>query len=164
MPNKSIIPYEIYTDGSAKGADASNRLGGWAYCILFDGDMVRKDSGGVRATTNQRMELQAVIEAIKGARELSKDDPGAIYKVYSDSAYVVNCFAQGWYIGWEANGWRNAAKKEVANQDLWQEIIPYFKSKSWHFYKTKAHEDDYYNNYVDKMAQEASEKLKHAVR
>lgn len=164
MPNKSIIPYEIYTDGSAKGADASNRLGGWAYAILFDGDMVRKDSGGVRATTNQRMELQAVIEAIKGARELSKDDPGAIYKVYSDSAYVVNCYTQGWYIGWEANGWRNAAKKEVANRELWEQIIPFFKSKSWHFYKTKAHENDYYNNYVDAMAQQASEKLKHATR
>ena len=65
MPNKSIIPYEIYVDGSAKGNDAAHRLGAWAYAILYDGDMIRKDAGGVRDTTNQRMELQAVIEAIK---------------------------------------------------------------------------------------------------
>lgn len=161
MPNKSIIPYEIYVDGSAKGNDAAHRLGGWAYCILFDGDMVRKDSGGVRDTTNQRMELQAVIEAIKGALELTKDDPSAIYKIYSDSAYFVNCYDQGWYIGWEKNGWRNAAKKEVANQDLWIQILPYFKRKSFHFYKTKGHSNDYYNNYCDTMAQAAAESLKH---
>lgn len=164
MPNKSIIPYEIYVDGSAKGNDAAHRLGAWAYAILYDGDMIRKDAGGVRDTTNQRMELQAVIEAIKGARELSKDDPGAIYKIYSDSAYLVNCYHQGWYVGWEKNGWRNAAKKEVANRELWEQILPYFKSKSWHFYKTKGHADDYYNNYVDAMAQKESEKLKHTTR
>ena len=55
-------------------------------------------------------------------------------------------------------------KKEVANQDLWLEIIPYFKSKSFTFYKTKGHADDYYNNYVDAMAQAAAEKLKHSTR
>lgn len=161
MPNKSIIPYEIYTDGSAKGADAAHRLGGWGYAILFDGDMVRKDSGGVRNTTNQRMELQAVIEAIKGARALSKDDPGAVYNVYSDSAYLINCYHQSWYVSWEANGWRNSAKKDVANQDLWIQILPYFKSKSWNFYKVKCHADNYYNNYVDILAQEAAERMKH---
>lgn len=162
MPNKSIFQYDIYVDGSAKGNDPSNRLGGWAYAILFDGDMIRKDSGGVRATTNQRMELQAVIEGIKGALVLAGNKPEQyIFNVYSDSAYLVNCYHQDWYIGWEKNGWRNAAKKEVANQDLWLEIIPYFKSKSWNFYKVKGHAEDYYNNYVDRMAQAAAEKLKH---
>ena len=63
--NKSILTYEIYTDGSAKGTDPAHKSGGWAYCILFDGDLIRKDNGHVNDTTNQRMELQAAIEALK---------------------------------------------------------------------------------------------------
>lgn len=152
--NKSILAYEVYTDGSAKGNDAAHRSGGWAYALLYDGDIIRHDSGGELDTTNQRMELQAVIEALK-ATELFGDNTSEYY-IYSDSAYVINCYDQGWYIGWEQNGWRNAARKEVANQDLWHQILPYFKRKSYHFKKVKGHADNYYNNYVDKLAQDAA--------
>ena len=155
--NKSLLPYEFYTDGSAKGNDAAHRSGGWAYVMLYDGDIIRRDSGNVLNTTNQRMELQAVIEALK-AREDFGDETSEYY-IYSDSASIIKCYDQGWYIGWEMNGWRNAARKEVANQDLWTQIIPYFKRKSYHFKKVKGHDTDYYNNFVDKMAQEAASKM-----
>lgn len=152
--NKSLLTYEIYTDGAAKGNDPGHRSGGWAYCMLYDGDIIRRDSGTILNTTNQRMELQAVIEGLKACEILMK--PDAEYHFYSDSAYVINCYRQGWYESWEKNGWRNAAKKEVANQDLWVQIIPYFKRKSFFFHKVEGHADNHYNNVVDKMAQAAA--------
>lgn len=152
--NKSILTYEIYTDGSAKGNDPNNRSGGWAYVILYDGDIIRRDSGNVLATTNQRMELQAAVEALK-ACELFWDETKEFH-IYSDSAYFINCHDQGWYITWEKNGYKNANKKPVANMDLWSQIIPYFKRKSFHFHKVEGHADNYYNNVVDQMAQKAA--------
>ena len=152
--NKSIITYEIYTDGSAKGNDPNNRSGGWAYVMLYDGDIIRKDSGNVLGTTNQRMELQACAEALK-ACELFLDETKEFH-IYSDSAYLINCYFQSWYVNWEQNGFRNANKKPVANVDLWSEIIPYFKRKSFHFHKVQGHADNHYNNMVDEMAQKAA--------
>ena len=122
--------------------------------------MVRKDSGGVRATTNQRMELQAVIEAIKGARELSKDDPGAIYKVYSDSAYVVNCFNQGWIYNWIKKGWKTAGNEPVKNKELWEELYNLTKIHKVTFIKVKGHSDNEFNNRCDELARGAIEFVK----
>lgn len=155
--NKSLLTYDIYTDGSAKGNDPANRSGGWAYVILYDGDIIRRDSGNILATTNQRMELQACVEALR-ACELFWDETKE-FRIFSDSAYLINCYRQGWYINWEKNGFRNAKKQEVANQDLWSEIIPYFKRKSFTFHKVEGHADNYYNNFVDNMAQEAAAKM-----
>lgn len=155
--NKSIITYDIYTDGSAKGNDPNNRSGGWAYVMLYDGDIIRKDSGNVLATTNQRMELQACVEALKACELFWSEDKE--FHIYSDSAYLINCYFQSWYVNWEQNGFHNANKKPVANVDLWAEIIPYFKRKSFHFHKVEGHADNYYNNLVDKMAQEAAAKM-----
>ena len=152
--NKSIINYEIYTDGAAKGNDAAHRSGGWAYCILFDGDIIRKDSGTVLDTTNQRMELQAVIEGLKACEFFWNEDYE--YHFYCDSAYVINCYHQGWYINWEQNGYKNAKKQPIANMDLWSQIIPYFKRKSFFFHKVEGHANNYYNNFVDRMAQAAA--------
>lgn len=152
--NKSVITYDIYTDGSAKGNDPNNRSGGWAYVMLYDGDIIRKDSGNVLATTNQRMELQACAEALKACELFWSEDKE--FHIYSDSAYLINCYFQSWYVNWEQNGFRNANKKPVANVDLWAEIIPYFKRKSFHFHKVQGHADNYYNNLVDEMAQKAA--------
>ena len=156
--NKSLITYEVYTDGSAKGTDPSNRSGGWAYVILYDGDIIRKDSGNVLGTTNQRMELQACVEALK-ACELFWDKTKEFH-IYSDSAYLINCYFQSWYVNWEQNGFQNASKKPVANVDLWNEIIPYFKRKSFHFHKVQGHANNHYNNMVDEMAQKAADSMR----
>ena len=155
--NKSVLTYEVYTDGAAKGNGNANASGGWAYIILYDGDIIRKDSGNILDTTNQRMELQAAVEALK-ACELFWDETKEFH-IYSDSAYFINCYDQGWYINWEKNGYRNAARKPIANTDLWTQIIPYFKRKSFHFHKVEGHSDNYYNNFVDKMAQTAASKM-----
>lgn len=155
--NKSVIPYEIYTDGSAKGNDPAHRLGGWAYCILYDGDIIRRDSGTEIDTTNQRMELRAAIEALKACENFVK--PEAEFFIYSDSAYFINCYTQEWYKTWEKNKWRNSQNKPVANPELWGEILPYFKRRSFHFEKVKGHADNYYNNLVDEMAQKAASNI-----
>lgn len=151
---KSVIPYEIYTDGSAKGGDPAHKCGGWAYVIVKDGDIIRSDSGTVYDTTNQRMELQAAIEALKACELLW--DEHSNYEIYSDSAYFINCYTQEWWKTWEQNNWRNSSKKPVANPDLWGQIIPYFKRKSFSFHKVKGHADNHYNNMVDQMAQKAA--------
>ena len=151
-----IIPYKIYTDGSAKGNGSVNTFGGWAFLIQYDGNTVLRANGAEKNTTNQRMELQAVIEALKACEALW--NPNYEYHFYSDSAYLINCYEQKWYENWERNGWVTTTRKPVSNSELWAEIIPYFRRKSFFFHKVKGHEDDYYNNYVDELAQKAADK------
>ena len=153
--NKSIITYEIYTDGSAKGTNPAHKSGGWAYCILYDGDLIRKDSGHVNDTTNQRMELTA---ALMACREIDAMDGFATVKLYSDSAYLINCYKQNWWKAWRANGWKNSKKEPVANQDLWEGIIPFFmKAPGYDFIKVRGHQGVEWNEVVDKMAVRAKE-------
>ena len=80
--------------------------------------------------------------------------------VYTDSAYLHNCYTQKWYRNWKLNGWKNAKKQPVANQDLWEKLIPYFDNSQIDFIKVKGHADNFYNNIVDEMAQKASMKAK----
>ena len=156
--NKSIITYEIYTDGSAKGNDPNNRSGGWAYVMLYDGDIIRKDSGHELGTTNQRMELTAAIKALDYvAEDLCPFDE---VEVITDSAYLYNSYKQGWFRNWQMNGWKNSKKQDVANRDLWEKLIPYFESSNIKFTKTRGHAEDKWNNYVDNLAQTASAKAK----
>jgi ribonuclease HI len=104
----------IYTDGACSGNPGP---GGWGAVLLFK-DQAKEIRGGEKETTNQRMELQAVIEAL---RQLKVTDWDVC--IYSDSAYVVNAFNQHWLENWQRNGWRNSKKEPVANQDLWQELL-----------------------------------------
>lgn len=157
MIRKNIESYEIYTDGAAKDNNKrSVRVGGWSYAIWFDNNLILKDSGAIRQGTNNQMELLAVIEAIKAIIKFTKDAPGQTYNIYTDSAYVYNCWSQGWYIGWEANGWRNAAKQEVKNKELWCQLIPFFKRNDFHFHKVAGHTNNHNNNYVDELATSAA--------
>ena len=112
--------YEVYTDGATTGNGKANAPGGWAYVILKDGVMIAQDSGGEVGTTNQRMELTAALNA---CREVEKMDAFARVKIYSDSAYLVNCWKQHWWRAWQTNGWKNSKKEPVANPDLWMELI-----------------------------------------
>ena len=80
--------------------------------------------------------------------------------IYSDSAYLINCYEQEWWVNWKNNGWRNANKKEVANQDLWWELIPYFEKFSYDFRKVKGHSTNMWNNKCDELAQKAAEEAK----
>ena len=97
----------MYTDGGCKGNQSDENVGGWGTILEF-GEHKKELCGGEVNTTNNRMELTAVIEGFKA---LKKD--GQTIEVFSDSAYVSNCFREKWYESWEQNKWRNAAKKSV---------------------------------------------------
>src|ERR1700712_3272073 len=99
---------EVFTDGACSGNPGP---GGWAWAL----DDTTFDSGFAAATTNQRMEVQAALEAIRAL-----EGPRL---VTSDSTYVVNCFRDAWWKGWHTRGWVNSAKKPVANRDLWEPLI-----------------------------------------
>ena len=119
-----VINIEIYTDGSLKKMGQRLTFGGWAFIVVQDGKKIFFDSGNEYNTTNQRMELKAILKALQYAQTIRRNSEKVV--VYSDSAYAINCYLQEWYIKWQANNWHNANKQEVANKDLWLEIIPFF--------------------------------------
>lgn len=152
--------YIIYTDGSTRANGQADAVGGWAYAVLGAkyGTLTAADSGSEVGTTNQRMELTAAINALDYiAEDLCAFDE---VEVITDSAYLHNCYKQGWFRNWQMNGWKNSKKQDVANRDLWERLIPYFESSNITFTKTKGHADDRWNNYVDDLAQTASAKAK----
>lgn len=153
---QNLIPYKVYTDGSARRL-GNGYCGGWAYCILYDSDMIKSDSGNELNSTNQRMEMLSIIKALEYIQSIKK--PKDECYIYSDSAYIINCKNNFWYRNWMRNGWITSTKKGVSNIDLWVKLIPFFENKNYYFFKVKGHENDYYNNYVDKMAQEQSLQL-----
>ena len=148
---------DIYTDGSLKSI-GDVTFGGWAFIALKDTTCIQMDSGSELTTTNQRMELTAILKALEYAQSIRR--PSEKVVIYSDSAYAVNCYLQQWYLGWRANGWVNAKGKEVANQDLWLKIIPFFENFWYDFRKVKGHEDVYWNVRCDELAQQESQILK----
>ncbi|MGN0658181.1 MAG: RNase H family protein [Emergencia sp.] len=123
----------MYTDGGCSGNQSSENAGGWGTILEF-GEHRKEMYGGAANTTNNRMELTAVIE---GFRALNRD--GQTVEVFSDSAYVSNCFREKWYESWEKNKWRNAAKKSVENQDLWKELLELVRRHDVRFYRVKGH-------------------------
>ena len=139
----------IYTDGACSGNPGP---GGWG-CILIAGKAEKEMSGGAELTTNNRMELLAVI---KGLSALTRP---CNVKVYSDSAYVVNAFSQNWIGKWASNGWKNSAKADVANTDLWKELLELTKIHNVTFVKVKGHADNEYNNRCDELAVMESKKF-----
>lgn len=146
MPDKHV---DIYTDGACSGNPGD---GGWA-AILFYKKFRREVSGGERDTTNNRMELKAIIEGLKLLKE------PCIVTVYSDSAYCVEAFLQGWVWGWRKNGWRTVAKGEVKNVDLWQELLAVMRPHKVTFVKVKGHADNEHNNRCDELARAAIKAL-----
>jgi ribonuclease HI len=136
--NPTPPPLEVWTDGACSGNPGP---GGWAWATK-DG---RQASGGARATTNQRMEIQAALEAVKAL-------PSPL-RVVSDSTYVVNCFRDAWWKGWLARGWLNSAKKPVANRDLWEPLIVLVRDRGdVSFGWVKGHSGDPMNDLVDRLA------------
>lgn len=137
-----ITEVTIYTDGACSGNPGP---GGWA-AILMAGGVKKELSGGERDTTNNRMELMAVIEGLAALKRPCKVD------IYSDSAYVVNAFSQNWIEKWVRNGWKNSAKAEVANSDLWKRLIELTSIHNVTFHKVKGHADNEFNNRCDELA------------
>ena len=152
-----IIPYELYTDGSCKKSGLMT-FGGWSFILVQDGKIITHGYDAEPDTTNQRMELTAVIKGIEVAQQYKKSDERI--RVYSDSAYLINCCNQNWYKAWLNNGWKNSKKQPVANEDLWKQLIDYFDSLDYEFYKVNGHAGHSLNEMCDKYAQEAAQRLK----
>jgi ribonuclease HI len=132
----------VYTDGACSGNPGP---GGWAWAVE-DG---RFASGAELHSTNQRMEINAALEAIRSL-------PGKL-EIVSDSTYVVNCFKQRWHVAWRANGWRNSQKKPVANRDLWEPFIELALARQVSFRWVKGHGTDPMNDWVDQLAVQAAQ-------
>lgn len=142
---------EIYTDGACSGNPGP---GGWAWAVAPDGRP--SASGGEPATTNQRMEVYAVLDALRTRASLADEHRGAMpIEIVSDSTYVVNCFRDGWWRKWERNGWRNAKKQPVANVDLWKPLIEVVNAGDVSFRWVKGHSGDRMNDLVDQLAVDA---------
>ena len=139
----------IYTDGACSGNPGP---GGWGAILMFQ-DVKKEISGGQKDTTNNVMELSAVIEALKLLKHPCE------VNLYSDSAYVVNAFLQKWIINWQKNNWKTSDKKDVKNKELWQELLALTNIHKVKFIKVKGHADNEFNNRCDELARNAINEL-----
>jgi ribonuclease HI len=137
-------PVVVYTDGSCLGNPGP---GGWAWAIPGG----RHASGGDAGTTNQRMEITAVLEAL---RTIGEEDGATEITVISDSTYVVKCFQDRWWEGWLRRGWRNSQRQPVANRDLWEPLLQLAleSDRQVDFRWVKGHSGDRWNDFVDELA------------
>ena len=134
---------EIYTDGACSGNPGK---GGWGAILLYKGNE-KVLSGFEEETTNNRMELMAAIQGLRTLKEPCR------VKLYSDSAYLVNAFRNGWIEGWRRNGWaRGEKREELKNIDLWQELYGLIHKHQVEWIKVKGHADNEYNNRCDRLA------------
>ncbi len=139
----------IYTDGACSGNPGP---GGWGSILMYKGNK-KEISGAKKDTTNNVMELTAVIEALKLLKYKCN------VKLYSDSAYVVNAFEQKWIYGWIKKNWKNSSNEPVKNKELWEELYELTKIHNVTFIKVKGHSDNEYNNRCDEMARNAIDTL-----
>lgn len=142
---------EFYTDGAFS---SKTEMGGWAAICLEDEHIIDEQKGYEPYSTNNRMELMAFLSALENIDTIETGNTKVI--IYTDSAYIFNCFAQNWYVKWMQNGWRTSDKQDVKNQDLWRRIVAlYIKLKdkfSLEVIKVKSHTDNPWNNYADLLA------------
>ena len=136
---------DLYTDGACSGNPGA---GGYGAILIFKG-IEREISGAEASTTNNRMEIYAVIAGLEKLKERCS------VTVYSDSAYTVNAFNEGWLYGWMKNGWKKADGKPVQNVELWQQLYSLVMQHEVKFVKVKGHSGDTYNDMADRLAKEA---------
>ena len=149
---------DFYTDGSFS---STTEMGGWASICIEDGQIIDEQSGYEPYSTNNRMELTAFLSALENIDTIETRNTEVV--IYTDSAYIANCFEQNWWSKWKSNGWRTSDKQDVKNQDLWRRIIAlYIKLKdkfNLKIIKVKSHSDNRWNNYTDLLAVKARKKL-----
>lgn len=135
----------LYTDGACSGNPGP---GGWGAVLIFNG-IEKELSGANPNTTNNVMEITAVIEGLKALKRPCN------VNIYSDSAYVVNCFEKNWINNWIKNNWVNSKKEPVKNKELWLELYDLTKIHKVTFNKVKGHSNVKYNNRCDELARNA---------
>ena len=124
---------KMYTDGACSGNQNDTNAGGWGAILEF-GEHRKEIFGSAANTTNNQMELTAVIAAFRALKLENQT-----VEVYTDSSYVANCFIQKWYVGWEKNNWHNSQKKPVENKELWMELLALTRKHHVTFYRVKGH-------------------------
>ena len=139
----------IYTDGACSGNPGP---GGWGAILMYK-DTKKEISGAKNNTTNNVMELTAALEGLRMLKFPCE------VELYSDSAYLVNGFSQGWIYNWQKNNWKTSDKKDVKNKELWQELYSLTKTHDVTFNKVKGHADNEFNNRCDEMAVAESKKF-----
>ena len=138
----------IYTDGACSGNPGP---GGYAAVLIYNG-MEKEISDGDPDTTNNKMEMMAVIKALEALKEPCN------VKLYSDSAYIINSINNGWIYNWKKNNWIKSDKSKVKNIDLWEAILKQMAIHNITFIKVKGHSDNEYNNRCDRLAVSEREK------
>ena len=142
--------FTIYTDGSCINNPGP---GGWAAIIIDNATGEREEiSGGNIDTTNNRMEILAVISAL---RKMKKGD---VAEIFTDSTYVQNALTKGWLNNWKSNGWLTTGKKPVLNQDMWQELDKLLQDRIVNFKWVRGHNGNTFNEWCDRLAYAAAEK------
>ena len=139
----------IYTDGACSGNPGP---GGWGAILMYNGNK-KEISGAKNNTTNNVMELTAALEGLKILKFPCE------VELYSDSAYLVNGFSQGWIYNWKKNNWKTASKEPVKNKEIWEEIYNLTQIHKVKFIKVKGHADNEFNNRCDEMARNAIKTL-----
>lgn len=143
---KTVI---VFTDGACSGNPGP---GGWAALLQYNGNE-KEITGGASHTTNNRMEMRAVIEALNALNQ------SCHVKIHSDSALIVNAFKQGWVNSWVKRNWKKANRKPVENRDLWEEMLSAMQPHNVEWIKVKGHADNVRNNRVDRLAVQASKRF-----
>lgn len=152
----------IYTDGACSGNPGP---GGWA-TVWCDDDKVKDKRGGEPLTTNNRMELLAVLEALRWIKSKSKT---TVYEIHSDSAYVINAITKCWLQGWRMRGWKTSSGDQIKNLEVWQQLYDALAEvQSAHyqvtFHKVKGHSGNPINEYADKIAKSEATKQQYVGR
>ena len=132
----------LYTDGACSGNPGP---GGWCAILEYNGQQ-KELSGGEETTTNNRMELTAVIRGLEALKE------SCIVELYADSKYVIDGLEKGWAKQWQKNGWRKADKKPALNPDLWEQLLALSDRHTLHYHWVKGHAENPMNNRCDEVA------------
>ena len=140
---------QIYTDGACSGNPGP---GGWG-AILRYGGREKEISGGEAMTTNNRMELTAVIAALEALKE------SCAVELWSDSKYVIDALEQGWAVKWRQNGWKKPDKKPALNPDLWERLLTLVSEHELSYHWVKGHAENEFNNRCDALAVAARERI-----
>lgn len=145
----------IYTDGACSNNQSSVNYGGYGAVLIFK-DNIKEIYGGEKNTTNNIMELTAIIKALESLKR--RDIP---VNVYCDSAYIVNCINNKWYINWRRNGWITSKKTPVENRELWEKLLSLIEHiDNFEIIKVKGHAGDKYNELADELARRGANEVK----
>ena len=133
MDRKNTQTINIYTDGACSGNQFDDNAGGWGAVLEYGGHS-KEIYGGELNTTNNRMELTALIEGLSALTKKNYD-----VRIFSDSSYLIDCFRKRWYEKWLKNGWMTAGKNPVGNRDLWEKLLAFIPEYDFRFYLVKGH-------------------------